>query len=332
MEHVSNVIFVAMHLAAALVFVVPVSTRVLALALGGYILRMWAVTAGYHRYFAHRAYKTSRAFQLILAVLGATTMQNGPIWWASIHRRHHKHADTPADPHSPVGHGFWYAHIGWVFDLSLPRPRDDSNVADLLRFPEIRWIDRHDWVCMTAYGLACFAVGGAPGLVWGFVVSTLAVFHATLLVNSFAHIWGSRRYATADESRNSALVALFTFGEGWHNNHHHYMSSARQGFFWWEIDVTYYVLRALAWVGVVWEIREPPWAVLAAGREDAFSAPATPRRRNGTGRRPRCRRRASCAAARTRRRRARGRGAARRTSGSGSSGSSAYAPSTRMTR
>lgn len=258
MEHVSNVLFVVIHLSLLLVFVVTPSWKVLALALGGYGLRMWAVTAGYHRYFAHRSYKTSRAFQLFLAVLGATSMQNGPIWWASVHRRHHKESDGPRDPHSPLQRGFWYAHIGWVFDRTLPRPRDESNVRDLMRYPELRWVDNHDWVPLLAYALVCFAVGGASGLVWGFVVSTLAVFHATMLINSLAHLWGSRRYATGDGSRNNALLAILTLGEGWHNNHHHYMSCVRQGFFWWEIDVTYYVLRSLRRLGLVWALREPP--------------------------------------------------------------------------
>ncbi|HEY3817466.1 MAG TPA: acyl-CoA desaturase [Polyangiaceae bacterium] len=257
MEHVSNALFVAMHLSLLLVLVVPLTWKVAALALGGYGLRMLAVTAGYHRYFAHRSYKTSRAFQLVLAVLGSTTMQNGPIWWASVHRRHHKHADGPRDLHSPVEHGFWYAHVGWVFDRTVPRPRDDSNVRDLTRYPELVWLDRHDWLPLAAYAVACAALGGVPGLVWGFVVSTLAVFHATMLINSLAHMWGSRRYATGDESRNNAPLALLTLGEGWHNNHHHSMSSARHGVAWWELDVTYYVLRVLAALHVVWGIREP---------------------------------------------------------------------------
>jgi stearoyl-CoA desaturase (delta-9 desaturase) len=258
MENVSNVLFVAMHLSLVFVFFVAVSWKILALAVAGYALRMWAVTAGYHRYFAHRSYKTSRAFQFVLAVLGATAMQNGPLWWASVHRRHHKDSDGPGDLHSPVQRGFWYAHIGWVFDLTLPRPRDESNVQDLMRYPELCWIDGHDWVPLFTYAIFCFVFAGLPGLVWGFVVSTLAVFHATMLINSVAHLWGARRYATGDGSRNNALLAVITFGEGWHNNHHQYMSSARQGFFWWEIDITYYVLKALAWMGVVWGLREPP--------------------------------------------------------------------------
>lgn len=257
-EHVSNVLFVVIHLSVVFAFFVPVSWKVVALALVGYAVRMWAITAGYHRYFAHRAYKTSRSFQLVLAILGATCMQNGPIWWASVHRRHHKDSDGPDDPHSPVRRGFLHAHIGWVFDRSRPAPIDRSNVRDLTRYPELCWVDRHDWVPLAGYAVMCFAVGGASGLVWGFVVSTLVVFHATMLINSLAHVWGSRRYETADQSRNNPLLALLTLGEGWHNNHHHYMSSARQGFYWWEIDLTYYVLQLLARVRVVWGIREPP--------------------------------------------------------------------------
>ncbi len=262
MDRVSNVLFVAIHASVLFVVLFPPTWKLGALALGSYLLRMGAVTGGYHRYFAHRSYKTSRAFQLVLAVLGCTTMQNGPIWWASVHRTHHKYSDEPRDLHSPVQSGFWYAHVGWVFDRHRPAPRDESNVRDLLRYPELRWLDRHDWVPLFAYAAGCFAIAGAPGLVWGFVVSTLAVFHATMFINSLAHVWGSRRYETSDQSRNNALLAVLTLGEGWHNNHHHFMSAARQGFFWWEIDVTYWVLRALARVGVIWGIREPPAAVL----------------------------------------------------------------------
>ena len=265
-EHVSNALFVVMHLALLLVFVVPLSWKVGGLALGGYLVRMWAVTAGYHRYFAHRSYKTSRAFQLVLAVLGATSMQNGPLWWASAHRRHHKHSDTPDDPHSPVRRGLYHAHIGWNFDLSVPAVHDYSNVRDLTRFPELRFVDQYAWLPLIAYAFACLAIGGWPGVVWGFVVGTLAVFHATMLINSLAHAWGGRRYATADDSRNNALLAVLTLGEGWHNNHHHSMNSARQGFFWWEVDVTYYTLRGLARLGLVWDVREPTAAALAGPR------------------------------------------------------------------
>jgi stearoyl-CoA desaturase (delta-9 desaturase) len=288
LECLSNVLLVAMHAAVVLVFFVPFSWKVAGLALGGYVLRMWAVTAGYHRYFAHRSYKTSRAFQLVLAVLGATSMQNGPIWWASSHRRHHRYADTPEDPHSPVPGGFLYAHLGWIFDKTKPPPRDYSNVRDLTRYPELRFVDQHEWLPLVAYAFACLAIGGVPGVVWGFVVGTLAVFHATLLINSLAHLWGSRRYPTPDQSRNNAVLALITLGEGWHNNHHHCMSAARQGFFWWEVDVTYYVIRALARLGLVWGVREPTASALADSRSRVPST-VTPRSRRGRAPRPRSR-------------------------------------------
>ena len=265
-EHVSNALFVAMHAALLLTLLAPLSWKVACLSLGGYVLRMWAVTAGYHRYFAHRSYKTSRAFQLFLALLGTTSMENGPLWWASSHRLHHKHSDTPDDPHSPAQAGFLYAHIGWVFDRSKSNWRDYANVGDLTRYPELRFVDAHAWLPLLAYAGLCIAVGGFPGFVWGFVVSTLAVFHATLLINSLGHVWGSRRYATADTSRNNGLLAVLTLGEGWHNNHHHFMAAARQGFLWWEVDVSYYVIVVLARLGIVWDVREPSRAVVEGHR------------------------------------------------------------------
>lgn len=243
-----------MHLACLLVFFVPFSYGVLALALGGYLLRMWAITAGYHRYFSHRSFKTSRAFQLVLAVLGTSAMQNGPLWWSSWHRRHHKHSDTPEDTHSPALRGFWHAHIGWFLDGSHDAP-DLSNVKDLTRYPELRFLDHHKWLPIVGYALACFAIGGIEGVVWGFVVSTIAVLHATMLINSLAHVWGSRRFETSDQSRNNGLLAVVTLGEGWHNNHHAQMTAVRQGIAWWEIDATYYVIKVLSWLGIVWDLR-----------------------------------------------------------------------------
>jgi stearoyl-CoA desaturase (delta-9 desaturase) len=255
MAKVSLALFVAMHLSCLFVFVVPVSGKILGLAAFGYLLRMWAITAGYHRYFSHRSFKTSRAFQLVLAFLGTTAMQNGPIWWASWHRRHHKHSDTPLDAHSPRHGGFFHSHVGWFLDGTHDRP-DLGNVKDLLRYPELRFLDKHKWLPIVAYAAMCFAIGGASGLAWGFVVSTIAVLHMTALINSLAHVWGSRRFATKDDSRNNAVLAIFTLGEGWHNNHHDQMNAARQGIRWWEIDMTYYSLRLLSAIGVVWDIRK----------------------------------------------------------------------------
>jgi stearoyl-CoA desaturase (delta-9 desaturase) len=248
--------FIGVHAACLAVVVFPPTAALVTLAASGYVIRMWAVTAGYHRYFAHRSYKTSRGFQFVLAVLGGTAMQQGPLWWASTHRRHHKYADQPGDPHSPVRDGFWHAHVGWIFDGSAPR--DLSNVKDLLEFPELRWLSRHDYVPVAGYALLCLAIAGLPGVIWGFAVSSVVLAHATFTINSLAHRWGSRRFDTPDDSRNNLVLALLTFGEGWHNNHHHYMTAARQGFRKRELDLSYYSLRVLAWLGVVWDVREPP--------------------------------------------------------------------------
>jgi stearoyl-CoA desaturase (delta-9 desaturase) len=249
--------FLAVHAACGLVLWFPPSGGLLALAASGYVIRMWAVTAGYHRYFAHRSYKTSRAFQLVLAVLGGTAMQQGPLWWASWHRRHHKRADLPGDPHSPTLDGFWHSHVGWIFD-GTHGGADLSNVKDLAVFPELRWLDRHSYVPVAGYAAACLAIAGPAGVVWGFAVSSVLLAHATFLINSVAHVWGTRRYETPDTSRNNAVLAVLALGEGWHNNHHYYMTSARQGFRWWELDVSYYSLCVLARLGLVWDLRQPP--------------------------------------------------------------------------
>jgi stearoyl-CoA desaturase (Delta-9 desaturase) len=255
-DSVSLALLVGMHASCLFVFLVPASWGLVALAVGGYVLRMWAITAGYHRYFSHRTFKTSRAMQLVMATLGTESMQNGPLWWSSWHRWHHKHSDTPMDAHSPRQIGFWKAHLGWVLDGLHDEP-DLSNVKDLTKFGELRWLDRHKWVPIVAYAVGCFAIAGWPGLVWGFVLSTVVLFHATLFINSLAHVWGTRPYATSDDSRNNALLAVFTLGEGWHNNHHHEMSCARQGRKWWQVDVTYYSIRILGWLRLVWDVREP---------------------------------------------------------------------------
>jgi stearoyl-CoA desaturase (delta-9 desaturase) len=247
----------AMHASVLLVFVAGPTPGLVALALGSYLVRMWAITAGYHRYFAHRSFKTSRAFQLFLAFLGTTAMENGPLWWASWHRRHHKYSDTALDAHSPITRGFWHAHIGWIVDGTHDAP-DLANVRDFARYPELRFLDRHKWFPIVGWALLCFAIAGLPGVVWGFCVATILVLHATMLINSLAHVWGTRPYATPDRSRNNALLAVLTLGEGWHNNHHHAMTSARQGFRWWQLDATYYSLLALAAVGLVWDLRERP--------------------------------------------------------------------------
>lgn len=230
-----------------------------ALSLGSYFVRMVVVTAGYHRYFSHRSFKTSRTFQLLLAVGAQTAGERGVIWWASHHRWHHKHSDTPRDVHSPGLRGFWYSHVGWVLSSNW-NETDPAMVKDLERFPELRFLNRGfmEIVPMAALGLAFLLLGGLHGFVWGFLVSSVLLWHGTFSINSLAHVFGRRRYDTSDDSRNSLLLALATTGEGWHNNHHRFPTSARQGIRWWEVDVTYYLLWMLARLGIVWDLRRPP--------------------------------------------------------------------------
>ncbi|MEE2663199.1 MAG: acyl-CoA desaturase [Myxococcota bacterium] len=248
------------HASCALALVTGVSTLDVALCLGFFWLRMFGITGGYHRYFAHRTYRTGRVFQFALAALGCSAVQKGPLWWASGHRRHHRYSDQPGDLHSPR-EGLWYAHQGWVFDLRWSETEVDQ-IADFARFPELVWLNRYHFVPPLALGVFCLAVGGFSGLVWGFSISTTLLWHSTYTINSLAHRYGSVRYDTGDDSRNNAWLALLTLGEGWHNNHHRYMASARNGFFWWEIDVTWYLLRGLAKLGVVRALRTPPRALV----------------------------------------------------------------------
>jgi stearoyl-CoA desaturase (delta-9 desaturase) len=228
-----------------------------AIAAGLYALRMFAVTAGYHRYFSHRAFKTGRAFQFVLAFLAQTSAQRGVLWWAANHRHHHRYSDTPDDTHSPVRDGFWHAHLGWFFTKRHSRT-DLATVRDLAKYPELRWLDRHPYLPAILAGFAVWLLAGWSGLVVGFFWSTVAVWHATFSINSLAHVIGRRRYVTGDQSRNNWWLALLTFGEGWHNNHHHYQSAARQGFRWYEFDASFYVLKTLAAVGLIRDLRVPP--------------------------------------------------------------------------
>ncbi|RZA12347.1 MAG: acyl-CoA desaturase [Lysobacteraceae bacterium] len=270
--------FIAMHLACLGVFAVGVSATAVWVAVALYALRMFAITGFYHRYFSHRTFQASRPVQFAFALIGAASVQRGPLWWAAHHRHHHVHADTPVDPHSPR-RGFWRSHAGWFLTRSAFRT-DPSRIGDLLKFPELRWLDRFDTAVPLALALALYAGGEllarlAPGLgtngpqllVWGFFISTVVLFHATVTINSLAHRWGSRRFDTRDDSRNNLWLALLTFGEGWHNNHHFFPGSARQGFHWWEIDITWYGLRLLQALGLVHGLKPVPVSVRArAGR------------------------------------------------------------------
>ncbi len=256
--------FLAIHLGA---FVLPFFVRFrwtdVFLAVGLYFARMFFVATGFHRYFAHRSYKTSRVYAFILALGGATATQKGGLWWAAHHRAHHLYSDTDQDVHSPTRKGFWWSHVGWILDHRY-EATDFDRIRDFAKYPELTWLNRHHYLPPLALALALLVLGGAEALTWGFFVSTVLLWHGTFTINSLAHVFGGRRYATTDTSRNNALLAAITLGEGWHNNHHYYQSSANQGFFWWEIDVGYYILKVLEFLGVVWDVRRPPPSVLEA--------------------------------------------------------------------
>jgi stearoyl-CoA desaturase (delta-9 desaturase) len=249
------------------------SWKGLALAIALYYVRMFGVTGGYHRYFSHRTYRTSRAFQLLLAVLAQSSLQKGALWWAAHHRDHHKYSDTPADPHSYRDRGFWWSHVGWI----LSRDTEETNlerIKDLARYPELLWLNRWHVVPGVALAVGLFFVGGWHALLWGFFVSTTLLWHGTFTINSLSHMLGRRRYATTDDSKNNWVLALVTMGEGWHNNHHYYQRSCRQGFFWWEIDLTFYVLKAFELVGLVWDVHSPSEKVRAGNLEIKSPKPA----------------------------------------------------------
>ena len=262
--------FVAMHLMCLTVIWVGWSWFSVLTAIGLYFIRMFAITGFYHRYFSHNSFKTNRFWQFIFAVIGNSSVQRGPLWWAAHHRHHHRYADTKKDIHSPSQHGFIWSHIGW---LTSPAnfPTKIQYVKDWAQYPELRWINRFDIVVPILLAVVLYAGGnllaihaprlgtnGPQMLVWGFFISSVVLFHGTVTINSFDHMFGSRRYNTPDTSRNNAILALITLGEGWHNNHHHYAVSARQGFYWWEIDITFYLLKILSWLGIVRDLRGLP--------------------------------------------------------------------------
>jgi stearoyl-CoA desaturase (delta-9 desaturase) len=270
--------FVLLHLSCIAVLWTGWSPFAVAVAVALYATRMFAITAFYHRYFSHRAFRASRGWQFVFAVLGASAVQRGPLWWAAHHRHHHANSDKPGDAHSARQDGWLWSHMGWFLARENFATRTHL-IRDLARFPELRWLDRYDVAVPAALFVALWLLGSwlevaHPSLgtgpwqlvVWGFCISTVVLFHGTFVINSLAHGWGSRRYETGDDSRNNFLLALITFGEGWHNNHHRYPSSARQGFYWWEVDLSWYLLRVLAALGIVRDLRPVSSSVLAAGR------------------------------------------------------------------
>ena len=267
-----------LHLMCLGVFWVGWSWTAMGMALLLYCIRMFAITGFYHRYFSHKAFKTPRFWQFMFGVIGNASVQRGPLWWAAHHRHHHRFTDQEQDVHSPSRHGFWWSHIGWLTSRAN-FPTNYKYVAEWAKYPELRWLNRFDTVIPILLASTLYIFGallerfaphletnGMQMLVWGFFISTTVLLHATVTINSLDHMFGSRRYDTRDTSRNNAILALITLGEGWHNNHHHYAVSARQGFFWWEIDITYYILFFMSWLGIVRDLRPVPEGVLNKNR------------------------------------------------------------------
>jgi len=262
--------FIILHFSVFAVFWVGWSPIAVITALAFYALRMFAITAFYHRYFSHKTFATSRKAQLIFAIIGASATQRGPLWWAANHRHHHVHSDKPTDIHSPKQSGFLWSHMGWFLSKKNFKTNHD-RVKDFANFPELKWLDRFDIAVPVLFALGIFSVGAAlesffPSLgtnawqmfIWGYIISTIMVFHGTFVINSLAHVIGRSRFKTRDESKNSLLLALITFGEGWHNNHHKFPGSAKQGLFWWEIDISYYGLLVLEKLGIIWDVNKGP--------------------------------------------------------------------------
>ncbi len=265
--------FVFLHLGCLGLLWVGWSWTAVVIATALYLLRMFAITAFYHRYFSHRTFRTSRVVQFIFAALGNSSIQRGPLWWAATHRHHHRHSDTEEDAHSPVTKGFWWSHIGWMTS-SRNFPTNYKDIRDFAKYPELVFLNRFDLIVPAIMGLGLYGLGawmeasqpqwGTSGwqmLVWGFFISSTVLLHATLFINSLAHVWGNRPFETEDDSRNNFWLALLTLGEGWHNNHHRYMGAARQGFHWWEIDPTYYGLKILSWLGIIWDLKPVPASI-----------------------------------------------------------------------
>jgi len=285
-EWLRNLPYFAMHAACLFVFLVGFSWVALGICIGLYFARMFAITGFYHRYFSHKTFKTSRAFQFVMAVWGLTAIQRGPLWWAAHHRHHHRHSDEHLDLHSPKQRGMIWSHMFW-FTNEAAFGTNHKAVHDLAKYPELRFLNRFDTFVYIAFGAALFGLGvllnalfpnlGTSGwqiFVWGFFISTVLTYHGTYTINSLSHKFGKQRYKTGDDSRNNLWLAFLTLGEGWHNNHHHYQSSVQQGFYWWEIDITYYVLKSMSWMGLIWDLRGVPEKKLNANRIDENASSA----------------------------------------------------------
>lgn len=266
--------FLAMHVVPLLAFWTGTRWQDWAVCAGLYFIRMFGVTGVYHRYFSHRTYKMGRGMQFFMALLAMSSSQKGVLWWAAHHRHHHKHSDEISDVHSPKHFGFWHAHCGWLFDDTSAT--DYRTIKDFAKYPELVFLDKYWYLPPALLGVTVWLLMGWSGLLIGFCLSTALCWHGTYTINSLSHVFGKRRFETTDTSTNNWMLAIITLGEGWHNNHHYFQGCTRQGLFWYEIDVTYYILRALQAVGLVHSIKEPPAAVYEAARAANLAPPAEP--------------------------------------------------------
>ena len=283
-KSLSIFIFWTVQVSALLVFAVPFGWRFVAMWAVSHFVRAVGLTLCYHRYFAHRAFQMSRIARFAWTWIAASAMQKGPLWWAGHHVNHHRFADREGDPHSPAVSGIYYAHVGWFLNDAKHDRLEASNpvIRDFSRFPEIVFLERFFFLPPLVLAAGLFLAGGLPWLIWGFCLPTMTLAHATFAINTVNHMFGTRRFDTIDESRNNVVTAFFAAGEGWHNNHHRYQRAARNGFYWWEFDLTWYVIKAMAAVGLAWDVQEVPERIYEearitrARREVVPSVVATP--------------------------------------------------------
>ena len=251
--------FVVFHiLAVVALFNTTWQAVVVALALHWMCIG-WGIGLGYHRLHTHRSYKTPKLVEYFFAVCGCLTLQGGPVFWTALHRIHHQHSDKTGDPHTPRD-GKWWSHMLWTIfgeELHGDTAIMGKYAPDLMKDRFYQVLTRWHWVPLVVLGLALFAIGGWSWLLWGVFLRVVFGLHCTWLINSATHIWGSRRFNTSDDSKNSFWVALITFGEGWHNNHHAHPRSARHGMAWWEVDLSWMQIRVMQWLGLAWDVQVP---------------------------------------------------------------------------
>jgi fatty-acid desaturase len=248
----NNVVFAVFHL-GALAALFQFNWRACAVALFLYWMTTGlGISMGYHRLHTHRSYQVPLAMEYFFAICGALTLQGGPIFWVATHRIHHQHSDQPGDPHTPR-EGGWWAHIGWLL-VGESKHNDTVLMSryapDLAKHRFYVWLNDYHWIPMVVLAGILFAIGGLPFVLWGIFFRVVAGLHVTWAVNSVTHMWGSRRFATRDDSRNNWWVALLTSGEGWHNNHHAHPTSARHGLAWYEFDLSWIQIRILQSLGI----------------------------------------------------------------------------------